>query len=110
MEDKTHPTISEITAKVREVDPGIGQATVYRNINKMVSDGLIIRLPISTEAFHYDGDVRLHDHFVCRVCGKIYDLFDTNYADKMNDISNKYSFKVEKCSTIYEGICLECQK
>ena len=109
-ENCTHPTITEIMERVNEKDPNVGQATVYRNINKMLEEGLIDKVYSARDTFHYDADTREHDHLICTRCGKIIDLFDSDYTNKKKDVTTKYSFQVEKVSTVYKGICSDCQK
>lgn len=109
-EDSTHPTVAEIMERVSEVDASIGQATVYRNINKLLEEGLIEKLYSSADKFCYDADIVEHDHLICIKCGKIIDLFDDDYTNKKKAIAKKYSFEVEKASTTYKGICENCLK
>lgn len=104
-----HPTITEIMDKVKDKDSSIGQATVYRNINKLLEEGTIGRVYSSMNSFHYDANTEEHDHFICTRCGRIIDLFDNSYAKNKKTIEDKYSFKVDKASTAYEGICSLCQ-
>lgn len=108
LKSKNHPTMKEIYQMVRELDSSIGQATVYRNVNKLVEDGKIRRLLHLEEAIRYDGNMLLHDHFACRKCGKIIDLFDNDYYKLQKNIENKYSVKVEQMTFYYEGICNDC--
>lgn len=107
--DKSHPTMNEIMDKVKENDRSIGQATVYRNVNKLVALGKVRRLMLSYDNIRYDGNVDFHDHFVCVSCGKIIDLYDNNYANDKKRLEEEYFFKISRISTIYEGICANCQ-
>ena len=36
--DKTHPTIKQLYKNIKEKYPNVGQATVYRNINKLLGN------------------------------------------------------------------------
>ena len=73
---KTHPTMKEIYELVKEINPTIGQATVYRNINKLTEDGNVVRILDPNNECHYDGDISQHSHFICTNCHKIIDIFD----------------------------------
>lgn len=106
--DKTHPTIQEIYQKVQKIDPTIGQATVYRNVNKLVKLGKLTRIPAVDDTYHYDGNCMPHDHLFCEKCHKIYDLFENDYAEITKKVESKYSIKINKISILYEGICEEC--
>ncbi len=108
VEDKSHPTINEIIDKINAKKLGIGQATIYRNLNKLVKEGYIDKITF-LDSVHYDGNRVPHNHFVCCECGKIMDLFDDDYKCNKEIIEDKYSFKISKIHTTYEGVCLDCQ-
>jgi len=70
-------SLEEILAAGRKAYPALGQRTVYRNINEMIEEGSLIRLEFPGLATRYERPAeagRHHPHFVCRVCGKVFDL------------------------------------
>ncbi len=105
--DKNHPTIQEIHTKIQNSNSKVGIATVYRNINKLVDEKQIIKLQIG-DVSHYDGNINPHDHFICKNCGKIIDLFDNNYDSLIKDVEDKHQLKIKQVSILYEGVCEEC--
>lgn len=108
---RTHPTIQEIYKFAKEKDPSIGQATIYRNVNKLVEEGKVIKLPNSSnESFHYDINIEPHTHMLCKRCGRIVDIYDNDYNELINTISNNNSLIVEKAVILLEGICSSCNK
>ena len=107
-QDKTHPTICELYQKVSKVDPKIGQATVYRNVNKLVEIGQVVRIPSLENGYHYDGNCEPHAHFICKHCHRIIDLDENDYSVKIKEIEKKHSIKIEQYTTIYEGVCQDC--
>ena len=70
-----HPDVDAILAMIKDKLPGIGVATVYRNLRALVDEGRVVTLETSLGSIHYDADVSDHAHFVCRHCGRISDLF-----------------------------------
>ena len=92
------------------MDPAIGQATVYRNVNKLVNNGKIRKLSINNELDHYDGDLSPHYHFICTSCNKIIDIFDSNIKIPKNKINKKYGVFIEKSDIILYGKCKDCTK
>lgn len=110
LEIRNHPTMIEIVKRIKSEDASIGQATVYRNINKLVLDGKINKIYGVDGSIHYDGETKTcHDHFICIKCGVIIDLYDNDYKKNKKMIEEKYSVKVNRVSTMYEGICNNCQ-
>ena len=73
-EHEDHPTADVIFAELRQKDPSISLATVYRNL-KLLSDlGEIRKLSFVSGADRFDPTVKPHYHFVCERCGKVYDI------------------------------------
>lgn len=107
-ENRIHPTIQEIYQKVKEYDPSIGQATVYRNVNKLVEDGKLIRIPTKDNGFRYDIDCDVHYHLICRNCGHIFDLYDDSYYELVKNVESKYSVEVSNMTILFDGVCEEC--
>ena len=72
-----HPTAEEVHALVKERMPGIGIATVYRNLNALAAAGMILRLD-GEETERYDGNVDSHAHLYCEKCKRIYQVLYGN--------------------------------
>jgi len=51
-ENHIHPTINEIINLVSKEDKTIGQATIYRQINNLVQDNILKKIP-TKDGFHY---------------------------------------------------------
>ena len=103
----THPTIKELYELVNEKYPNIGQATVYRTINKLVQDDIVIRIDCN-DGTHYDYN-REHYHFYCLDCGRITDVYlNSNMVDEL--LSSSMLTGVKRINIVFEGICDNCKK
>ena len=106
---KIHPTAEAVYERVRKELPAISLATVYRNLNRMAENGEILKLEIGNE-FHFDGDMCMHQHCVCKKCGRIIDVFQkelSEYAMKKADVKG---FKPDCVNIIFRGYCNNCKK
>ncbi|RMF54443.1 transcriptional repressor [Candidatus Woesearchaeota archaeon] len=106
---KTHPTAEEIYKAVRKDLPAISLATVYRNLNLLVDQGIIFKLMVKNEA-HFDAGKCSHQHFICRNCGEIIDIHNkkiTNYA--LKKVASP-ELKPDCVKIIYEGLCKHCER
>ena len=103
-ESKSHPTIKELCDLVNEKYPNIGQATIYRTINKLVLDNKILRIACPN-GIHYDYH-KEHYHFYCLRCGKIIDL-NLNHDFIVNLLSTK-DLNIFKVDLLLEGVCPNC--
>ena len=104
---RTHPTIQELYEIVKQIDPTIGQATVYRNIKKFVDCGKInvIKNKNGIDRYDYYKD---HIHFECLHCGRIVDIIDNELLFQLECHFKNRKEKVLKCNLMLEGYCTEC--
>ena len=107
-ETRLHPTISELYQQVLLKDDTIGQATVYRNVNRLVEEGLVRRISTPSDVDHYDGDCREHFHLLCKSCGKIKDVMDSDLTRYLSEMTEKHHIKIDHFQVLLEGICQEC--
>lgn len=103
-----HPTAEWIYNELKLDYPDLSLGTVYRNIKLLESKGMINSVTVVNGCERYDAFTDPHSHFVCRVCGKIIDVFinfNTFPAVKINGAR-----KIESQSLIYYGICEDCDE
>lgn len=71
---KTHPTVDEIYESLIKDNPTLSRTTVYNTTKVLGDKGLVKVITIDGQQVRFDGDIFLHGHFRCKVCGKIYDF------------------------------------
>lgn len=70
-----HPTARDIFARVAQVLPGIGFATVYRALDLLVAEGEVRALTLGdSTSTRYDGNTDPHQHVLCISCGATADV------------------------------------
>jgi Fur family transcriptional regulator, ferric uptake regulator len=68
----TAPEIQSLA--LREV-PRLGLATVYRFLKALAKDGRVVSVEIPGQMPRYErADKGHHHHFLCRVCGEVFEL------------------------------------
>ena len=105
--NKNHPTILELYDEIKNIDDSVGQATVYRNVNKLVEEGKVKKI-ITDSGCHYDSDCNIHYHLECDKCGKIIEVFDEKYFSMIRRLEAEYSIKIEDSNVLFKGICDKC--
>src|SRR5262249_32907453 len=60
--------------RVRTTLPSVSLGTVYRNLQRLVAEGVIGVAQTGDRVARYDPMPAPHDHFVCERCGRIEDL------------------------------------
>ncbi len=111
----TEHTGQQFTIDVLEKSvKGISVSTIYRNINKMVEEGILNRFQKEgSRKFLYqyigDSECAQHLHLKCNKCGSILHM-DNIYANKIVDIINiSTRFHMDKNKTIIFGHCDACK-
>ncbi|ETP72643.1 Fe2+/Zn2+ uptake regulation protein [Lachnospiraceae bacterium JC7] len=103
-----HPTADVIYSELREKDPTISLATVYRNLKLLAQNGTIRRLTFVSGADHFDSNIDPHYHFVCDCCGKVIDV-PMQVAETLDDTASKYiSGNITGHDLVFRGVCDEC--
>ena len=74
MEHRTHPTVDEIYTALSPTIPTLSKTTVYNTLKILSEQGAAQTLTIDERNTCYDADTTPHSHFLCKRCGRIYDL------------------------------------
>ena len=105
---KDHPTADVIFADLRDRDPNISLATVYRNLKLLAKNGTIQKLSFVSGADHFDPNAEKHVHFVCDRCGGVFDV-PMPEADTLDE---EAAWHVPGIVTghdlVFHGICERC--
>ena len=102
-----HPTAEEVFIEARKDMPGIAMATIYNNLNHLVKEGKIRRVPIHGSADCYDRVGFAHEHMICEQCGKIKDVV---VRDFVGEVEQKSGEKVTGYELNIRFVCGECRK
>ncbi len=105
-----HPTAEWVYFQTKKKIPRISLGTVYRNLNQLQLKGKIKKYNFGTPFEHFDGNTSTHQHFICKKCGKIYDLFIDLGKNLKVKVEKKEKFKVEEIEVEFHGRCLNCLK
>jgi Fe2+ or Zn2+ uptake regulation protein len=103
-----HPTAAQVYERVRVAEPGVGFATVYRNLRTLADEGKISEIR-SGEVSQYDRRTERHDHAICQRCGKLVDLMVSLPMDVLENAAQASGFRVSGYHTEVFGLCPDCQ-
>ena len=113
---ETHVTAGDVCKYLKSHGAGIGQSTVYRQLESRVDEGIIKKYIIDgnspacfeyvTPDSHVEGEVCFHCK--CEKCGKLIHL----HCDELNEIQShlmaEHSFKLDPLRTVFYGLCEQC--
>jgi len=103
---QVHPTADWIYHETRKQIPNISLGTVYRNLHQLAESGQVLKLKDESQV-RYDGNIKHHDHFRCRVCGTWYDIAVLD-EQELRALSKAYQFQIDSINLELEGVCQHC--
>jgi len=107
---KTHPTASELYDMVRKRLPRIGLGTVYRNLELMAENGMVLKLEVGGTQKRFDATTDTHYHIRCSGCGKVDDIDTPVMDDLVREAADATSYEVLGHHIEFSGMCPTCQK
>ncbi len=107
LKDKVHATAEDIYQKLEKKYPTISRATIYSCLDALKQAGEIQEFTIRKEMSHFDFDSHPHHHFLCRKCGKIFNVEISCPIAKKGDVDGH---QVEEVQAYFYGICSGCLK
>jgi len=102
-----HINIDRLYEEVKSKFNSISLATIYKNINSMISNMLLSEVKIPNEKSVYEIVKEQHSHLVCNDCGDVIDIkIDTTRI--VDCISEDYKFTIDKSDLVFSGKCEKC--
>lgn len=109
-------TAADVYAYVQSQNEEINRATVYRNLDRLVTEGKILKYVTDDgkKSSYISRDDKNncveHFHLQCSECGKVIHL-ECGYMDEIiKHISEEHGFDLRCNSSILYGKCRECSE
>ncbi len=107
LNEKRHASAEEIYEEIRKEFPTMSFATVYSILELFKEKGLANELKIDFEKSTFDIRTDGHHHFMCKKCGRIYDVdispCETLRKGKVN------GHRIESFQGYFYGVCKDCR-
>ncbi|MCR4676645.1 MAG: transcriptional repressor [Sphaerochaetaceae bacterium] len=100
-----HLTAEQVFLKMKDTEPRIVLASVYNNLNRLCSEGLVRRLSVEGCPDRFDRTSR-HDHLICSKCGKVSDI---GLDDMTGAIERQLGVKILNYDLRVGYLCPECR-
>lgn len=110
LEDRDHPTATEVFLKAKKRVPTISLATVYNCLETLVECGLAKQVNVEREATRYCPNLSEHGHFVCDSCGIVSDIPVAKGGSLTQFLKVPTGFSVNHCEITLRGTCPACKK
>lgn len=106
----SHPTAEEVYELARKRLPRISLGTVYRNLEHLSSDGVVLKLEMAGARKRFDGKLSPHYHIRCDKCGRVDDV-DAKVPPGIDGaLRGRSDYRVTGHRLEFDGICPKCRK
>jgi Fur family transcriptional regulator, ferric uptake regulator len=107
---ESHITAEELYDIIKQNNPEVGVATVYRTLKILYEAGLANELQFSDKATRYEHlfDHQHHDHLICLKCGKYTEVCDPEIEELQQKLAERNKFQVIRHRMELYGICENC--
>src|SRR6266480_3929653 len=89
-----HFEADELLFAMKEKSVKISRATVYRTLELLVKSGMVRRVHLGEDHYHYEhvrGDSH-HDHLVCTACGSVIEFNDPELEKRQLEVCARKKF------------------
>ncbi|GAC1370346.1 MAG: transcriptional repressor [Ktedonobacteraceae bacterium] len=103
-------TTDDLWQELRQSEPRIGRATVFRSVEKLVDKGLLDRVEFADGTHHYrvcSGSH--HHHLTCTQCHRVVEVDLCLPNEQLKAIGAQNNFSIEGHSLSIFGRCKTCQ-
>ena len=111
-----HFTVQDLYAYLKQNGSAIGTTTVYRQLEKMVDEGIVNKYLIdgtSPACFEYAGDRHHADdevcfHLKCEKCGVLIHMHCDELKEIAGHLKEEHHFTLNPLRTVFYGLCESC--
>ncbi len=107
-----HFEADELLAKMKTKGLKISRATVYRTLELLVKSGMVRRVHLGEDHYHYEhvtADSH-HDHLICTTCGTVIEFNDEELEKRQMEICERKRFTPTFHNLQILGLCGSCRR
>ncbi len=108
VKNPTHPTVDEIYSALIGSMPTLSKTTVNNTLRLFYESGAALMLTIDGRQVRFDASVGTHGHFLCKRCGRIYDIPCDRLAAELEERVLPPGFSRDNVELYYHGSCPKC--
>lgn len=102
-----HLSIEDLLGVVREENPRIGYATVYRTLKLLTECGLaaLRRFGDGHSMYETAGDTAHHDHLICLECNHVLEFENDGIERLQEQVARSFGFSLVRHKLELYGLC-----
>ena len=103
-----HLSPTEIFNQVVQEIPGLTEATVYRTLNFLAEQGLVLVAHLGRGQLVYEFAEHDHHHLVCRNCGEMQEIDHRQLKQLYDNFLDDTGYQIDTIHATFFGFCSEC--
>lgn len=103
-----HLSVAEVETAVREGGSPLHRATIYRTLDRLVYDGLLVRTNLGSDRSTYEIAEDQHHHLVCSACGRTEHVPHELVHAAIDRIEQHSGFDLASAQLSLHGRCRGC--
>lgn len=106
-----HLSVEELHEQVKNADPSIGQATIYRTLKLLCDAQLAKEVHFGDSFARYElfyGHSH-HDHLICDKCGANVEVLDEQIEILQEKLAQQYGYLLTSHRMYLHGVCPACR-
>lgn len=109
-ENDGHLSPSEIFSRAAVRVPGITEATVYRTLDFLGSQGLALVAHIGDGRLVYEAAGHKHHHLICRTCGHTVEIQHDLLESLYENFRERTGYQIDCSHVTFFGLCPICAR
>jgi Fur family ferric uptake transcriptional regulator len=110
-EPDLHLSADQVVDRVRAQLPRVNPSTVYRTLDLLVSEGLLLRTDLGADRAYYEpAHEHAHHHVVCDRCGAVAHFHDDLLAEVPRRVRAATGYAVGDREITLHGLCAACRR
>jgi Fur family transcriptional regulator, ferric uptake regulator len=103
-------TAAELYEIVRETQPSLGRATVFRTVERLVEAGVARRLELDGHVYAYIAcEPEHHHHLACTTCGRVEEIPESWVRPIAARAAEQLGFEIDDTRVDFYGRCSVCR-
>jgi Fe2+ or Zn2+ uptake regulation protein len=107
---KGHLSPSEIYHQVVQDMPGMTEATIYRTLNFLAEQGLVLVAHVGRGQLVYEITEHDHHHLICKQCGDMKEIDHLQLKALYEKFLDDTGYQINTIHTTFFGLCPDCQR
>ena len=109
-EPDRHLSAEDVAERVRSELPLVNPSTIYRTLDLLVEEGLLLRTDLGANRAYYEpAREHPHHHVVCERCGTVTHIHDETLGDLARRITRATGYTLGAREISFYGLCPNCQ-